>query len=245
MEPASLDRLLRCCGAEAGELAAAVPDGCYLVRAELGWIAGRNAEGSRLRAADLARAVDGPPIDALLADARAAARRRGWLAIHRDEEARRDVLRRHDDGPRRAARFLRMWPDRLGYPDGACPVLRLDLETGCAWHVVEPELASRAIGALVRRRWGLDGTVRTLRFEQLFDLADPSETRIIRDAIELRVSSDPRATLAAHGLVPAADDERRLAVVEQSARGQLAITAELDGELLRVAVELDRAHRLR
>lgn len=111
MDPGSLERLRARFGAAIDELAAVVPDDCYLLRWEDAWVRAPHQEGSRVRAADFARATDGPTLAELQQRAGGLARAAGWRPI--DQQDGTDVFRIVDKTADKAApRYLRVGPTR-------------------------------------------------------------------------------------------------------------------------------------
>jgi len=249
MDVPSRDRLAEHWPDIADDLAQVIPDGCVAIRVEDEWIQQKYAAGNRLRTVDLARPIDGPELEALADATRARARKSGWRQIHREEAERQDVFRRTIRHlVKMVPQFLRVWPGRVEYADTTCETLRVDLEAGWSRARMAPELEGRMIYELVRHRWGLQEPERSNRSETVYDLRDPTDKLLLREAMELPLRSDMRALVERHGLEPvdlAGGDRSRWIKRERYTKGELTTAVSIGAETATIAVELDRSARLR
>jgi hypothetical protein len=229
------------------DLAAVAPDTGILLRVEDAWIAARYADGSRLRVIDLAAPARHTTVAALLTDAGHRARSEGWRMIERDDDTPRNVYRRTDKRADRSEhRYLRVWPDQVDFPTAIVEVARIDLEVHCPWAHMARVVTDRMIHQLARARWGLEHPARSLRLEVLYDPDDPTEPSVLREHVELVGAADAlRPRLRQLGLEPLGGARNRWARVERFTKGELTTAVALDDELAIVALELNRAKRLR
>ncbi len=226
----------------AADLAAVVPADVPVVRVEDAWIARKYAEGSRVRAIDVAAGADSEP---LLAQARDRARTAGWKQIHREDADRQDVFRRTVRTlVKSRPQFLRAWPVEVGYPRGTLRAVRVDFEQGCPWPTMAPHVVGRSGHKLVRDTWGINAPVRSTRLELLADPDDVATAAVIRETIEI-VTTDVAGVLTTHGLAAVDGAPNRFARTERYTKGALTTAASIGEETTTVLLELDRSSRLR
>ena len=225
----------------AADLAAVVVPDTTVVRLEDAWVARKFAEGSRVRAIDVAA---DPAPDELIAASRQRAADAGWKQIHREEDDKQDVFRRTVRSILKTRpQFLRVWPTTVEYPTGTIAAVRVDLEVGCPWPAIEPHVAVRSAHKLVRETWSVDAAIRSTRFELLTDPDNTTTAAVIRETVELVIAGEITDTLTSNGLEAVGDN--RFARTEQYTKGVLTTAVSVGDETTTVLLELDRSKRLR